>query len=194
MYVYGHHIPVIYMYTYIHAYVCVHIYIFLPFGVCGIWCAFMSDITCVYKYTVCVHTHVAARDWHCVSFLASHLMYWGKVSQVNLELADLTNLSIQLYPDIPASVSQAMPLQMVYHTYPALTQALGIWILVPHAFEANAHWAISPGPFLLFNVFKYCQKSNFSFGNLCIFPFILLIPVLTCYSLHGSLGSVCGSL
>lgn len=63
---------------------------------------FMCGGTCVY---VCVW--MESRDWHLASSsIILHVTYWGRVSHLNPELADLADLVSHLAPEILFPLSQ----------------------------------------------------------------------------------------
>lgn len=90
-----------------------------------------------------VHRYVqmGARGWHWLSSSATlHLVYWGRFSHLNLELANFASLASQLAPGIPCfCLLRAGITGMGSCVFPALMWVLGLWSTVlPHGCMVRA--------------------------------------------------------
>lgn len=110
------------------------------YGMCVHVCVYKSVHVWACLY-VCagLGAHVKAGGWCQASlWITPHLIYWGKMSQLNLELANLASLAIQLALVIPSPSSE--PRKYKWDTIP-IDICVGA-----RSLNSSLHWAISRAP------------------------------------------------
>lgn len=129
----------------------------------------MSGPLCVWVHMcVCVYMHLAAQGSHRTSSVCLHLMYWGRITELNPELTDSADLA-RLTPGLTDSASCAEGLQVSSHAEPV--SILGIWTLVlTLSRKCFKHWNICSASDVLFYTVKFGGRSLWSnFIQICCF-------------------------